>query len=97
MSDRVVVTSQELRDASRDVRSTGAAVQGELDRMRAKAEALTSSWQGQASASFAGFYTQMNQGWSQVRDAMEGIAKMLDGSAQAYDENEAGIAGQFKG
>lgn len=97
MSDRVVVTSEELRVASRDVRNTGTAVQGELDRMKAKAEALTSSWQGQASASFRGFYIQMNTGWSQVRDAMEGIAGMLEGSAQSYDDNEAGIANQFKG
>ena len=97
MTDRITVTSSELRDTANDMRSTGATINEELNRMLGRVQALTSSWTGQAATSFDSFYQQMNQGWSQLKEGMEGVSQMLDGAAQSYEETETGIAGQFSG
>ena len=97
MAERITVTSAELRDTAGDMRSAAGSIQDELNRMLSRVQALTSSWTGQAATSFDGFYQQMNQGWAQLKEGMEGVSQMLDTSAQSYDETEAGIAGQFSG
>ncbi len=97
MGQRITVTSTELRDTGADMRSAAGSIQDELNRMMSRVQALTASWTGQAATSFDGFYQQMNQGWAQLKEGMEGVSQMLDTSAQSYDETEAGIAGQFAG
>lgn len=97
MAERITVTSGELRETAGDMRSAAGNIQDELNRMMSRVQALTSSWTGQAATSFDGFYQQMNQGWAQLKEGMEGVSQMLDTSAQSYDETEAGIAGQFSG
>ncbi|HWC14896.1 MAG TPA: WXG100 family type VII secretion target [Actinomycetota bacterium] len=97
MAERITVTSGELRDTAGDMRAAAGSIQDELNRMLSRVQALTSSWTGQAATSFDGFYQQMNQGWAQLKEGMEGVSQMLDTSAQSYDETEAGIAGQFSG
>lgn len=97
MTNRITVTSTELRETGTDMRATAGSISDELNRMLARVQALTGSWTGQAASSFDGYYQQMNAGWSQLREGMEGVATMLDGSAQAYEETESGIAGQFSG
>ena len=97
MSDRITVTSSELRETATDMRSTGATIDEELNRMLGRVQTFTASWTGQAASSFDSFYQQMNQGWSQLKEGMEGVSQMLDGAASSYDETEAGISGQFSG
>lgn len=94
--EKIVVTSQELRDTGNDMRTTGETIHDELTRMLQRVKTLTSSWTGQAATSFDAYYEQMNTSWAQLREAMDGVASMLDSSAQSYDETEAGIAGQFQ-
>lgn len=96
MTYRITVTSTELRETAGDMRAAAASIQDELQRMLSRVQTLTSSWTGQAASSFEGYYQQMNAGWSQLKEGMEGVSAMLDGSAQAYEETEAGIAGQFQ-
>ncbi len=95
--ERITVTSSELRDTSGDMRTAAESISDELTRMMSRVQALTSSWTGQAASSFDSYYQQMNTGWAQVREAMDGVAGMLDSAATSYDETEAGIAGQFSG
>jgi WXG100 family type VII secretion target len=95
MSDRITVTSQELRDTARDATNAGTNIGNELRTLMGRVEALTSSWTGQAASSFRGFYDQFNQGWSQVEEALTNISQMLNSSAEAYDQTETGIASQF--
>ena len=97
MNARITVTSTELRETATDMRSAAGSIQDELNRMMGRIQSLTASWTGQAATSFDAFYQQMNTGWAQLKEGMDGVATMLDGSAQAYDETEAGIAGQFSG
>ena len=97
MAERITVTSGELRETAGDMRTAAGSIQDELNRMLSRVQALTASWTGQAATSFDGFYQQMNQGWAQLKEGMEGVSQMLDTSAQSYDETEAGIAGQFAG
>ena len=97
MSGRLTVTSSELRTTAGDMRTTAGNVAAELNRLMARVRELTGSWTGQASTAFNGYYEQFNSNWSQCREALEGVARMLDSAAQAYDEAESGIAGQFRG
>lgn len=96
MTDRIEVTSADLRELGGDVRSTAESIFQELTRVRSRVQELTSGmWKGQAATRFDAYYEQMNTGWGQVREGMEGVAGLLDGAAQQYEETEAGIAGQF--
>lgn len=97
MADRITVTSSELRSTAGDMRATAGTINDELNRMMGKVQALTSSWTGQAASAFDSFYQQMNRGWSQLKEGMEGVSQMLDSAAQSYDETESGISGQFSG
>lgn len=97
MADRITVTSTELRETGGDMRTTAGTIADELNRMMSRVQSLTSSWTGQAASSFDSYYQQMNQGWLQLREGMEGVAGMLDSAAQSYEETESGIAGQFQG
>ncbi len=97
MNARITVTSTELRETATDMRSAAGSIQDELNRTMGRIQALTASWTGQAATSFDAYYQQMNTGWAQLKEGMDGVATMLDGSATAYDETEAGIAGQFSG
>ena len=97
MAERITVTSAELRETGTDMRATAGTIADELNRMLSRVRTLTSSWTGQAASSFDAYYEQMNQGWAQLREGMEGVAGMLDSAATSYDETESGIAGQFRG
>ena len=96
MSQRLTVTSSELRDTSADMRRGAESIHSELDLLLGRVRTLVGSWTGQAASAFEGYYDQANQGMSQCHQALEGIAQMLDGSAQGYDEMEAGITRQFQ-
>ena len=95
--DRITVTSSELRETAVDMRGAAESISSELTRMMSRVQALTASWTGQAATSFDSYYNQMNTGWAQVREAMDGVAGMLDSAATSYDDTESGIAGQFSG
>lgn len=96
MSQRLTVTSTELRDTSGDMRRGAESIQSELNRLLGRVRTLTGSWTGQAAGAFEGYYEQANQGMAQCYEALQGIAQMLDASAQGYDETESGIARQFQ-
>ena len=78
MSTRITVTSTELRDIATQMTTSGGQITAELNRLMKHVEELTSSWTGQASASFNGYYTQFNQNWSKC----EGCAKRHIGNAE---------------
>jgi len=97
MSGRLTVTSGELRATAVDMRGTAGNISSELQRMMGRVRELTGSWTGQGASAFNGFYEQFNQNWIKCQEALDGVAQLLDRSAEAYDEAERKIAGQFQG
>jgi WXG100 family type VII secretion target len=79
------------------MRRTAGNVATELNRLMSRVRELTGSWTGQASNAFNGYYEQFDNNWSVCREALEGVSRMLDSAAEAYDEAEARIASQFRG
>ena len=97
MSTRITVTSTELRDIATQMTTSGGQITAELNRLMKHVEELTSSWTGQASASFNGYYTQFNQNWSKCEDALNAISAMLNGAAGSYDDAEQSVSSRFQG
>ena len=97
MSQRLTVTSEELRATASDMQAGASTIAGELQRLMSRVRTLTSSWTGTAASSFDGYYEQFNASWSQCEQALNGIAELLTTSAASYDDTEAGVAGQFRG
>ena len=97
MSGRLTVTSGELRATAGDMRGTASNIAQELNRMMGKVRELTGSWTGQGASAFNGYYDQFNQSWGKAQEALQGVARLLDSAANAYDEAERNIANQFQG
>ena len=97
MVDRITVTSDELRSLGDQANKAGTNIGNELRTLMGRVEAVGSTWTGTASAAFNNYARQFNQGWSQCEEALSQIAQMRRGSAEAYDQTEQGIAGQFAG
>jgi WXG100 family type VII secretion target len=98
MSDQKIgVTTEDVRDLANSCTKTGSSVAQELNRLEARVKKVVeSSWVGQASASFDGYFREFNQGQKKIEDALKDISKQLRGAADSYAENEQRIAGQFR-
>ncbi len=94
--NRLTVTSAELRTTAIGMRNAAGGIGAEFDRLMGRVRELTSSWTGQGASAFNGYYEQFNTSWSQCREALNGVAGMLEVAAQSYDETEAGIASRFR-
>ncbi len=95
MTDRITVTSEELRTTGDQATNAGVNIGNELRTLMGRVETLTASWTGTAASAFNGYYQQFNQGWAQCEEALANIGQMLRASAESYDQTEQGIAGQF--
>lgn len=97
MSGRLTVTSGELRATAGDMRGTASNIAQEFNRMMGKVRELTGSWTGQGASAFNGYYEQFNQSWGKCQEALDGVSRLLDSAANAYDEAERNISQQFQG
>ncbi len=96
-SQNVKVGFAELSATAGQMRTTGGNVGSELLATMNKVQTLVASeWQGAASAQFEVFYTSLNSGWSQVQEAIEQIASLLDSIGNQYQEQENAIAGSLR-
>jgi WXG100 family type VII secretion target len=97
MSNMIKVTSGDLRDTSSQMNTAAQQIGEELRRIMGRVNEIASTWQGEAASAFNGYYTQFNSTWSQCEEAMNGVAQLLTGAADAYEQTESGVAGQFRG
>jgi WXG100 family type VII secretion target len=95
-NDNIKVTTQDVVDLANGCVKTGTAVAGELNRLEARVKRVVdSSWVGQASSSFDGYFREFNQGQKKIEDALSDISRQLRGAAERYAQNEHDIAAQF--
>ncbi len=97
MSGSLEVTWAELSDASHKLDNGRGEITSKLAELKSAVDNLGGSWQGAASSAYAGLYNDWNSGAKQLFDALEGIAKMLKGAADAYQQTEDALRQGFSG
>jgi len=88
----IKVTSEDLANASAQLNSGSQEIDGQLNTMHNLVQELVASdWQGAASSSFETLYQEWNTSAANLRQALEGISKLLANAASAYAATEQQI------
>jgi WXG100 family type VII secretion target len=88
----IKVTSEDLANASAQLNSGSQEIDTQLNTMHGLVQELVSSdWQGAASSSFESLYQEWNVSAANLRQALEGISKLLAQAASAYSSTEQQI------
>jgi WXG100 family type VII secretion target len=87
-SDEVAAAAARAAHSGETIRSEVAALVGSL-------QALDGTWQGQASAAFAGVLTQWRSAQAQVEAALTSLTQALSAAATGYADAEATAARMF--
>ncbi|MGH8998927.1 MAG: WXG100 family type VII secretion target [Acidimicrobiia bacterium] len=94
----IKVTSEQLSSTASQLASGSGEVENQLSTMRSQVSSLVDAdWAGAASDSFRDLWDQWQTGASQLREALDGIHKMLTQAAQAYQDTEDQLASQLRG
>ena len=88
----IKVTSEDLANASAQLSSGSQEIDTQLLSMQNLVQGLVASdWQGAASSSFETLYQEWNTSAANLRQALEGISKLLANAARAYASTEQQI------
>lgn len=88
----IKVTSEDLANASAQLSSGSQEIDTQLLSMHNLVQGLVASdWQGAASSSFETLYQEWNTSAANLRQALEGISKLLANAASAYASTEQQI------
>lgn len=94
----IKVTSEDLASASAYLTSGSQEIDGQLASMRNRVQSLVGSdWQGAASSSFDSLYQQWNTSAANLREALDGISRLLANAASAYATTEQQIQQSMHG
>lgn len=97
MSGSLEVTWGDLSAASQKLTGGAGEITSKLTELKGAIDNLGGSWQGAASSAYATLYNDWNTGAKQLTEALEGIAKMLQGAADAYQQTEDALKQGFSG
>ena len=88
----IKVTSEDLANASAQLNSGSQEIDAQLGSMHSLVQDLVASdWQGAASSSFESLYQEWNTSAANLRQALEGISRLLSNAASAYASTEQQI------
>jgi WXG100 family type VII secretion target len=88
----IKVTSEDLANASAQLSSGSQEIDTQLLSMQNLVQGLVAGdWQGAASSSFETLYQEWNTSAANLRQALEGISKLLANAASAYASTEQQI------
>lgn len=88
----IKVTSEDLANASAQLTSGSQEIDAQLSTMHSLVQELVASdWQGAASSSFESLYQEWNTSAANLREALNGISKLLSNAANAYASTEQQI------
>jgi WXG100 family type VII secretion target len=92
------VTSEDLASAAAQLSTGSQEIDTQLGGMHNLVQSLVSSdWQGAASSSFESLYQQWNTSAANLRQALDGISKLLANAATAYANTEQQIQQSMRG
>jgi WXG100 family type VII secretion target len=88
----IKVTSEDLATVSAQLNSGSEEIDSQLARMRGLVQSLVASdWQGAASSAFDSLYQQWNTSAANLREALDGISRLVANAATAYANTEQQI------
>ncbi len=94
----IKVTSEDLSSASVRLSSGSQEIDNQLASMRSLVQSLVGGdWQGAASSSFDTLYQQWNTSAANLREALDGISRLLANAATAYATTEQQIQQSMHG
>jgi WXG100 family type VII secretion target len=94
----IKVTSEDLANASARLSAGSQEIDGQLSTMHNLVQELVASdWQGAASSSFESLYQEWNTSAANLRQALEGISRLLANAASSYAATEQQIQQSMHG
>jgi WXG100 family type VII secretion target len=88
----IKVTSEDLATVAAQLNSGSEEIDGQLNTMRGLVQSLVASdWQGAASSAFDSLYQQWNTSAANLREALDGISRLVANAATAYANTEQQI------
>jgi WXG100 family type VII secretion target len=88
----IKVTSEDLHSLSGQVASGSASIQDQLGRMASEVSAVVGGdWQGIASSQFNTLWDEWQRSAAGLRDALDGISRLLANAATQYQTTEDAI------
>jgi WXG100 family type VII secretion target len=88
----IKVTSEDLATVAAQLSSGSEEIDGQLSKMRGLVQSLVASdWQGAASSAFSDLYHQWNTSAANLREALDGISRLVSNAATAYANTEQQI------
>lgn len=82
------LTQGELQERAGEITTIAGDIKGQLDAAKAKVEELLSGWVGEASTAFEGLWQEWQTAAGECHDNLIDIAKAMQGSGQAFEEQE---------
>lgn len=91
------VDADEVAAAAVRAGQSGETIRAEVAALVGNLQALEGTWQGQASAAFAGVLAQWRGAQAQVESALASLTQALSAAATGYADAEATAARMFAG
>ena len=94
----IKVTSEELHSLSGQVATGSTQIQSELHRLQGQVTSVVGGeWQGQASGQFNHLFEEWQKSAAGLKDALDGISRLLANAATQYQQTEHSISSSFNG
>lgn len=92
---QIRITPDIMRERAGSYRTQAEAVAGVITEMDNLLSALQDEWEGSASKAYAEKYDELRPGFVSAQELIESIAAALDETANAIEEVDENIAGQY--
>jgi WXG100 family type VII secretion target len=94
----IKVTSEELHTLASNVQTGSTQIQDQLSRMQGEvAGVIGGEWQGSASGQFHALWEEWQRSAAGLRDALDGISRLLSSAGTQYQLTEDGIRATMVG
>lgn len=93
----IQVTGDLLRGKANELRGLKSAHDENMNKMRSLITGLNEIWKGDAQTAYVSKYESMQQTFTSFSEMLEGYAKLMDTSAQKFDEVDASLKATIDG
>lgn len=92
----ILVTAEDLHSLSGQVQAGSNSIQDQLNTLRGQVNNVVGpSWQGSASSQFEALYEEWQRSAAGLKDALDGISRLLNNAGTQYQNTEDAIRSSF--